>query len=114
MAMHFVEQARQPLYLVHEHPSAGGDCLQLTGKSSHVRQVALVQGLVEQVDAMRIGVFVAHPGRLAGPARTEQEEGRARCGQDAGSVGRHGWLSARQVAINVMVVVILRRIVTTT
>ena len=111
--MHFVEQTGQPLYLVHEHPSAGGDCLQLAGESSHVRQIALIQGLVEQVDAMRIGVFVAHPGRLAGAARTEQKEGRARRRQCAGAVGRHGLLSARQCEKNVMAVVILRRFMTT-
>ena len=79
-AMHFVEQSGQPLYLVYEYPVPTGYCLQLAGESSHVSQVALVQGLVEQVDAIRVRVFAAHPCRLAvprGPNREKDERGAA-------------------------------------
>ena len=76
--MHFVEQTGQPLDLVHEYPGPRSHCLQLAGKSSDVCQIALIQGLVEQVDAIRVRVFAAHPCRLAvprGPNREKDERG---------------------------------------
>jgi hypothetical protein len=74
VAVDFVEETGQPLNLVHEHPAAGFDRSKLGGESSRVCQIALIQGLVEQVDAMGIRKLVTDPGRLAGSPRAEQKE----------------------------------------
>jgi hypothetical protein len=74
VAVYFVQESGQPLDLVDEHRAARGNRPQFAGESSRVCQIALIQGLVEQVDAMGIRKLVTDPGRLAGSPRAEQKE----------------------------------------
>ena len=89
--MHLVEQRRQSLYFVDDHPVAAPLPAQLVGEQARIAQVGLVDALVEEIEPRRLGEARLRPGALADPAQAEQEEALARGGQQARirSLGNH-------------------------
>lgn len=87
-AMDFVEQGRQPLHLVDDHPVARRLMADGLSEEGRVREQILVQPFVEQIDERRIRKRLARPRALADAAHAEQEEALSgRRGQAA--VGGH-------------------------
>ena len=55
-------------------PAARRRRLEIHGEEGRVGEVVLVAGLVEQIDARRIGKLPSRPGALANPADAEEKE----------------------------------------
>ena len=72
--VHFVEEIGQALNLVDHHPAPGRRGLDIGGEEGWISQVVLVAGLVEEIDARRIGKLRSRPGALADPADAEEKE----------------------------------------
>jgi hypothetical protein len=85
--VHVVQQGRQPLHLVHDHPVSLRDARQLTPEQTGVAKVGLVQAFVEEVESRRIGEALLRPGALPDAAHAEEEEAAPRQRQQPG-IGR--------------------------
>jgi hypothetical protein len=79
----FVEQGWQSLHLVDDHPTSRRHAPQFLAEEAGVAQVALVHGLVEQVDTEGVREGEARPGALADAAHPEQEEGLSRAREES-------------------------------
>jgi len=84
VAMHLVQQGRQPLYLVQHDERAWSEAPQLPGEAARVGEVGLEQCLVQQVDPIGVGEHGAQPCALAHAPRPEEEERAPRRGQNPG------------------------------
>ncbi len=71
---HFVEEVGKTLDFVDHHPAPRRGGLEIRGEERWIGEVVLVAGLVEQIDAQRIGKLCSRPGALADPADAEEEE----------------------------------------
>ena len=90
VAMHFVEEIGKALDLVDDHPAARRRGLEIDGEEGRIGQIVLIAGLVEKIDARRIGKLLSRPGALADPADAEEKEALpGRLAQPRIDVSRH-------------------------
>jgi hypothetical protein len=73
-AVDLVEQRRQPLHFIHNHPDPGRLAAQFVAEELGVAQVSLVKPLVQQIQPQRTGKMGASPRTLADTAKPEQKE----------------------------------------
>lgn len=86
---HRVQQRRQPLHLVGDHPRAGPQEAQRIPEGRGVAQELVVAPLVEEIEACGIGKIRARPGALAGAADAEEKEAVRRNRQETRVIGCH-------------------------
>jgi hypothetical protein len=72
--MHLVQQSRQSLYFVHDHPAAGWNSAQFVCEVLGMRQKPLVSLFRQQIDHMGIGESSFKPRALAGSAWTHKKK----------------------------------------
>jgi len=77
--MHFVEQARDALDLIHDDPGPGLASSELVGKEPGLGKESLVATLVQKIDTMSLWVMRARPCALA-PPRTPNRKNESRGG----------------------------------
>ena len=87
--MHFVEQGRQPLHLVDDHPFTRREVLDGIGEDRRIREQILVQPLVEQIDVHGTRERRARPRALARTPHAEQKEALSRRFGQAAIAGHH-------------------------
>ena len=70
----FVEQGRDALHLIHDHPGAWLLRGELAGEHTGITQVVVMAAFIEQINPMHVRQYLRRPSALANAAHTQHEE----------------------------------------